>query len=129
MFTLDQISAAHSKVKSGADFPAYIQEIKALGVTHYQTHVRNGHTDYHGAGGHQASTGPKHPPLAIAPTVNPQQFAQDLRAHQQGHTDYPTFLQSCATNGIHHWIVRIDTMTCTYHDPTNTVVLTEAIPE
>ena len=32
MFTLEQIKLAHSKVKSGADFPAYIKELKALGV-------------------------------------------------------------------------------------------------
>ncbi|MGB4398918.1 MAG: DUF1398 family protein [Daejeonella sp.] len=36
MFTAEQIKAAHSKVKSGADFPAYIQDIKALGVTGYE---------------------------------------------------------------------------------------------
>jgi len=28
MFTVEQIKAAHSKVKSGADFPSYIKEIK-----------------------------------------------------------------------------------------------------
>lgn len=31
MFTLEQIELAHSKVKSGAEFPRYIQEIKELG--------------------------------------------------------------------------------------------------
>lgn len=41
MFTAEQIKAAHSKVKSGADFPSYIQEIKALGVTHYEAHVED----------------------------------------------------------------------------------------
>jgi hypothetical protein len=35
MCTVAQIKAAHSKVKSGADFPAYIKESKALGVTQY----------------------------------------------------------------------------------------------
>ena len=40
MFTAEQIKAAHSKVKSGADFPGYIKEIKALGVTHYEAYVR-----------------------------------------------------------------------------------------
>jgi hypothetical protein len=35
MFTVEQIKASHSKVKSGADFPSYIEEIKVLGVTHY----------------------------------------------------------------------------------------------
>lgn len=33
MFTIEQIKTAHSQVKSGADFPAYIQEIKKLGDT------------------------------------------------------------------------------------------------
>lgn len=32
MFTLEQIKAAHSNVRSSADFPAYIQAIKNLGV-------------------------------------------------------------------------------------------------
>ena len=32
MFTVSQIKEAHSKVKSGADFPKYIQEIKGFGV-------------------------------------------------------------------------------------------------
>jgi hypothetical protein len=30
MFTLEQIEFAHSKVKSGADFPKFIQEIKSI---------------------------------------------------------------------------------------------------
>lgn len=35
MFTAADVIGAHSKVKSGADFPKYIQEIKALGVKNY----------------------------------------------------------------------------------------------
>ncbi len=31
MFTAQQM-AAHAKVKTGADFPAYVQEIKQLGL-------------------------------------------------------------------------------------------------
>lgn len=31
MFTVEQIETAHAKVKSGADFPNYIKEIKELG--------------------------------------------------------------------------------------------------
>ncbi|MBN8666176.1 MAG: DUF1398 family protein [Chitinophagales bacterium] len=30
-----------------ADFPCYLQEIKALGVTGYETHVLDGHVVYH----------------------------------------------------------------------------------
>lgn len=32
MFTVEQIETAHDKVKTGADFPNYIQEIKQMGV-------------------------------------------------------------------------------------------------
>ena len=48
MFTVEQIKTAHGKVKSGADFPFYIKEIKLLGVTHYEAYVADGHIDYHG---------------------------------------------------------------------------------
>ena len=41
--------------KSGADFPAYIREIKSLGVTHYESYVNDGHIDYHGAEGYTAT--------------------------------------------------------------------------
>ena len=44
MFTIDQIKEAHSKVKSGADFPQYVQDLIKLGVIHYTTYVRDGHT-------------------------------------------------------------------------------------
>lgn len=44
MFTEAQIKHAHSKVQSGADFPAYIQEIISLGVISYDVYVADGHS-------------------------------------------------------------------------------------
>ncbi len=63
MFTVAQIKQAHSKVQSGADFPAYIQEIKAMGVTGYEAFVSDGHINYFGTDGFQTSAGPKYPEL------------------------------------------------------------------
>ena len=57
MFTLERIKAAHSKVKSGADFPAYVQELIVLGVINYETYVADGHTDYFGKNGFTISSG------------------------------------------------------------------------
>ena len=37
MFTVEQIELAHSKVKTGADFPKYIKEIKQMGVIGFET--------------------------------------------------------------------------------------------
>ncbi|WP_374442715.1 DUF1398 domain-containing protein [Epilithonimonas sp.] len=129
MFTTEEIKAAHSKVKSGADFPAYIREIKALGVTHYEAYVNDGHTDYHGANGHTATVPAKYEPISVADTVNAETFRQELLAHQQGKTDYLTFIRMCADTGIEKWEIRMDGMTCTYFDKAGNEILVEQIPQ
>jgi uncharacterized protein YbcV (DUF1398 family) len=129
MFTLDQIKTAHAKVKSGADFPAYIKEIKTLGVTHYEAFVSDGHTDYHGANGYTVTVPAKYDTLEILNEVNTEEFKTELLAHQQGKTDYLTFIKMCATTGIEKWEIRMDGMTCTYFDATGNEVLVEKIPE
>ena len=128
MFTTEQIRAAHSKVKSGADFPAYIQEIKALGITHYESYVTDGHTDYHGSDHHTATIPAKYDNLVIAPSPKIEEFKTDLKAHQQGKTDYLTFIKMCAMFGIEKWQVNIIQMTCTYFDSANNEILMEEIP-
>lgn len=128
MFTVEQIKAAHSKVKSGADFPAYIKEIKALGVTNYEAYVTDGHIDYHGANQHTAKVPAKYQPLHIADAPKSDQFKSELVAHQQGKTDFLTFIKMCATFGIEKWQICMDKMTCTYFDKAGNEVLVEQIP-
>jgi len=128
MFTLEQIKAAHSKVKSGADFPGYMKEIKQLGVIGYDTFVADGHTDYYGENNFKTSTGVKYDSLAIAEKSNADQFKHDLKSHQQGKTDYPTFCSDCAKSGIEKWAVRMDKMTCTYYDRAGDEILVELVP-
>ena len=128
MFTTEQIKAAHSKVKSGADFPAYIRDIKQLGVTSYETYVTDGHTDFYGADHYKTSSVAKYDALKIADVCNIEQFKADLKAHQQGQTDYPTFCDDCAKSGIEKWVVCMDQMTCTYYDKAGNEILVEAIP-
>ena len=129
MFTADQIKAAHSKVKSGADFPAYIQEIKALGVTHYESYVIDGHIDYHGSGNYTAKIPAKYEALLIADSADAEQFKAELKAHQQGKTDFLTFIRMCAVFGIEKWEVCMDKMSCTYFDKAGNEVLVEEIPQ
>jgi len=128
MFTIEQINHAHSKVRSGADFPAYIQDLRSLGVTAYDTFVTDGHTDYSGSGHYLASSLPQYPDLSIAERSDAEQFETDLKAHQQGHTNYHTFCNDCAISGIYKWTVNIGEMTCTYYDKAGSRILTEAIP-
>lgn len=128
MFTTEQIKAAHSKVKSGADFPAYILDIKALGVTGYEAYVSDGHIDYHGTGDYTAKVPAKYHPLIISETTDQERFKEGLKAHQQGRTDFPTFVKMCAETGIEKWQVSMKEMICTYFDIAGNVVLVERIP-
>lgn len=128
MFTLDQINAAHSKVKSGADFPFYIQDLIILGITSYQTFVVNGSADYFGPNAYEVHSPEKYPTIIVAATSDPSQFKSDLKAHQAGETDYPTFCRSCAKSGIDKWVVNLDEMTCTYFDMAGNEILTVVIP-
>lgn len=129
MFTIEQIKNAHSKVKSGADFPAYIQEIKKLGVHYYDVLVANGNADYYSKRGDKVATGERYSQLTIAEQANVEQFKADIKAHQEGKTDYPTFCMDCAKSGVEKWVIRMEEMTCTYYDLAGNELLIETIPQ
>lgn len=128
MFTIEQIKQAHSKVKSGADFPAYIQDIKALGVTGYDTFVTDGHSKYFGKDSYIIESEPKYGLLNVSEQSNKEDFVNRLKNHQQGETDYPTFCNDCAVTGIEKWNVDMNEMTCTYYDKGGNKILVEQIP-
>ena len=128
MFTVEQIKTAHSKVKSGADFPKYIQEIKQLGVTAFETWVSDSHTEYFGKNNFQTKSKAKYNDLLIADTSDKEKFVQYLKIHQQGVTDYLTFCKHCAATGIEKWFVSLDAMTCIYYDKAGNEILVEIVP-
>jgi len=128
MFTIAQIESAHTKVKSGADFPAYISEIKSLGVKSFETFVVDSHTEYSGQNGFKTSSEPQYENLEISETVHSERFKLDLESHQKGQTDYFTFCRDCAKSGIVKWVCDLAKMTCTYFDTFGNRVLIETIP-
>lgn len=129
MFTVEQIKTAHSKVKSGADFPQYIQDIKYLGVTAFETWVIDSHTEYFGEDGYRTKSSTMYEDLDIASRCEKEKFEHYLKIHQQGKTDYLTFCRDCAATGIEKWAVSLDAMTCTYYDKAGNEILVEQIPD
>ncbi len=129
MFTVEQIKAAHSKVKSGADFPVYIREIKALGVRAFETWVKDSHTEYLGDNEYRTSSSPMYEEKVIANSSDKTKFEYYLKIHQKGETDYLTFCRHCAETGILKWFVSLDKMTCTYCDKDEKEILVEKIPQ
>lgn len=127
-FTVAQIKEFHNKVKTGADFPGYIKALKQLGVTRYVTYVADGQIDYFGEQDYQVIAPARYERLLIAGESNIAAFRDDLKAHQQGQTDFLTFCNDCARSGIQKWSVCMDKMTCTYYDIAENAVLVETIP-
>lgn len=128
MFTVEQIKEAHYKVKSGADFPKYIQAIKQLGVNAFETWVFDSHTKYFGKDGYQTKSQPMYENMDITEKSDKNQFSNYLKIHQQGKTDYNTFCRHCAETGIEKWFASLDEMTCTYFDKAGNKILVEKIP-
>ena len=129
MFTVEQIKQAHSKVKSGADFPKYIGEIKTLGVTAFETWVKDSHTGYFGTKDFKTSSTPMYDELTIANASNKALFEHYLKMHQQGKTDYFAFCRHCAETGVERWFVCLEDMTCVYYDKAGSKILVEHIPQ
>ncbi len=129
MFTLEQIEQAHEKVKSGAEFPKYIQEIKGLGVKGFETWVRDSHTEYFGENNYSTKSKPKYDELVISKNSNKENFKALLKEHQQGKRDYFTFCKDCAETGIEKWVVNLNEMTCVYYDKIGNEILVEQIPQ
>jgi len=128
MFTLKQIESAQSKINSGTEFPRYIQDIKKIGVTAFETWVTDSQTEYWGGDNFQIKSTPKYQDLEIANKCDKNRFTEYLKIHQNGETDYFTFCKHCAETGIEKWIVRLDEMTCIYYDKLGNEILVEKVP-
>jgi uncharacterized protein YbcV (DUF1398 family) len=129
MFTLQEIQEAHQKVKSGKDFPQFVQDLKELGVKIYETYVIDGHTEYFTKDSNRLSSLPKYDPLEISDQCQPNKFREILRFHQNGNSDYFTFCKEAAEAGIDKWMVDVEKMVCVYFDKNQTLIYEEEIPK
>lgn len=134
MFTLQQIKDAHAKVKTGADFPRYIQEIKQLGLLRYEFRVADGSFVYYGADGYRVEREGSYGPLEIASlaggsaAVAAGALREAIGRHQQGMSDFPTFCRQAAAAGVEKWVIDTQRMVCTYYSANGIVMVEEAIP-
>ncbi|TCC90240.1 DUF1398 domain-containing protein [Pedobacter frigiditerrae] len=129
MLNLEEIHIAESKVKSGADFPAFIQEIKAMGVTRNDVYVINGMSTYFGTGDEAVQGPPIYEDLIIEPESSISGIREALKIHQNGETDYQTFCRQAAAAGVEKWVTDLNEMTVIYIDMAGNELVVEKIPE
>jgi uncharacterized protein YbcV (DUF1398 family) len=128
MFTLQQIKDAHAKVKSGADYPNYVQQLIQFGVVQYDTYLSDGHTEYRGKNNYTIRSSARDTLLEVADIRDNEKFIRFLKEHQQGKTDFITFCKQAAETGVEKWSVSMSEMTCTYYDKAGNKMLAEEIP-
>lgn len=128
MFTLEEISAAHAKIRTGADFPAFVEEIKTAGVMKQEFLVLNGTTVNYTIDERSLESSPAYPELEVAESADSRAFASILQHHQQGKSDFHEFCRESAAVGIEKWVCDYLTMKVTYFDKAEKAVLEESIP-
>ncbi|WP_316808635.1 DUF1398 domain-containing protein [Pedobacter agri] len=129
MFSLEEIKAAESKIKTGADFPKFIQEIKAMGVVRNDVYVSNGLSIYFDDEDNAQQASPEeYPTLIVNDESSAAKLEHALKIHQQGETDYFTFCKQAADAGVEKWVIDLGHMTCTYLDAEGNELVKEKIP-
>ena len=129
MFTISQIHEAFKKVKSGADFPQFVQDLKKMGVTHYDNYVADGLTKYYGKGNFWVDGVAKYPTMTVNTSSSADKLKHSISIHQQGQTDYPTFCIQAADAGVEKWTTHMLEMTVTYLDKQGNKLVVEPIPQ
>jgi len=129
MFSIEEIKAAESKIKTGADFPQFIKEIKALGVVRNDVYVANGLSVYFNSDDYSVQASPdEYPELVINSESSVEKLEHALKIHQRGETDYFTFCKQAADAGVEKWVIDLNSMTCSYLDTKQTELVKEEIP-
>ncbi|HEY0245209.1 MAG TPA: DUF1398 family protein [Mucilaginibacter sp.] len=129
MFTDRQLKAAHSKIKSGVDFPKYVQEIKNLGLILHEFIVKDGTTIYYSEYRYSTSSLPMYEPLNIANQSSKELLQQAITQHRHGDTDFISFCKQAADAGVENWVIDTQKMVCIYYDLAGTNMITEPIPQ
>ncbi len=129
MFTIEQIHEAFGKVKSGADFPQFVQDLKAIGVTHYDNFVADGNTKYYSTDNFVLQGEAKYPSMNVSNESSADKLKHAISIHQQGQTDYPTFCIQAAEAGVEKWTTHMLEMTVTYLDKKGSKLTVEPIPQ
>ena len=109
----------------GADFPAYVQDMKALGVVRYENHLSDGHATYYGADGAVLQGPPRYATIPVSDIAAADELKQAIATHQQGGTDFLTVSRQAAEAGVEKWEVHILKLTCTYFDKAGNVMMVE----
>lgn len=127
MFSLKDIEFLHSQIKSWADFPKYIKDLKNIWVVSYDFFVIDGKSKYFWKNNFFVEWEWIYEKLKINSEIKKDEFIKILQIHQSGWSDFMDFCMQSARCGIAKWIMNLEDLTCSYLDNIWNVVLVEKI--
>jgi len=129
MFSIENIKVAEAQIKTGADFPEFIKNIKKMGVVRSDVYVANGLSIYFDNEDQALQASPdSYPELIINDEPSADKLKHALHIHQQGESDYFTFCKQAADAGVEKWVIDLQQMTCVYLDTAGNELVSESIP-
>ena len=128
MFSIERFRIMRAKVKTIDDFPEFIQNLKRTGIAYYETYLEDGRADYYSKEGIKVSTPRKYGGINVADRSEYIQVLMGLELFGQDKTDYLTFCNDCAKNGVDKWVISIEEMSCTCYNKAGEIIFKEKIP-
>ena len=127
MFTREQILSALSKVRTGADYPRLVQDLRIIGIRKYDHFVADGSNVYFGENDYRVIIEHEQPPIQVSDKSSKDKFKHSLKIHQKGETDYPTFCVHAGEAGIEKWTCDLKKMKVSYVDKEGKTLVEESI--
>lgn len=124
MINIDEINQL--KQQANGNFEKLVKAYQAYGLSKFQTCASTAKTMYFDQEDNVVYDREDFFNFPIG-KLNIGDFKQGLIDHQQGKTDFPTWLELTAGAGIGYWIVDLCDKTCVYYDLDNNPVYTEMI--
>lgn len=124
MMKLEEINQI--KQQTNGDFAKLVKAYQEYGISKFQTCASTAKTMYFDQDGNVVYDQEDFFKYPIG-DLNIADFKQALQEHQQGISDFPTWLQITAAAGISYWIVDLAAKTCVYYDSDNNPVYQELV--
>lgn len=115
------------KMSANGNFSVLVQSYLEYGIVRFQTCASTAKTIYFDGDGNSVYDEADIFNFKIG-ELNIDKFRSHLLDHQQGLTDFPTWLKLTAENGIAYWIVDLVVKQCVYYDIDDNQVHIEIIP-
>ena len=124
-FTIEQINKAHDTSGNADTLLEYAKALKALGVTHYDSFVTDGHSEYYGNNGYTVTSPAYHEAFTISDTYDEAGFFDCLDLSEDGKIEYVDMSKEFARCGVEKWAMNTSDATFTYYDKAGNAVLVE----